>query len=412
MLRYIQQVRILRFKALAAKAKAELIQARALSAHNEAALAGCQVVPPGHALVRPAGYATSIDIIPRESVPPKAQQSQPAQELERIDIIAAMSHPGRAYAVIGPQQCGKTHLVRHVMASLARQGRQIIVIGPKVPPGEWGSCCEIYGPEWSDVKRGLEAVAKLAKQRRENASLKGVRTQSFEPVHVVIDDWTETASELGIDAGRMLTSATTMFASCMVIPTFIGHANTVASWGNRIGKSLTDNFLRVQVVPSAQRGLPDPSKSTYGVIFPGNEARKIRGEWQFDALADVPSQDPAWPGHTEHETSSETCDETWEYEAETPDETRDSSEFQRQVSPQVSLPAPGPTVIEVEDRGKWRQFQLNPQDYALARQRYAKRRQLKDVSAGMKSKVAKGVALTLAKALVGIGSPKYRIITP
>ncbi len=403
MFRYIADCR--RLWAEGTRLKAEAIRAQHL-----AAMAGATIVPAGHALVRPAGLVTEIDQVPFMIDPNKrhAAAASPTPETSEpnVDLVAAMQYPGRAYGVIGPQQSGKSWVARHALSRAAHNGHRIIVIGPKIPTHEWGTHCEIYGPEWEDVVAGLRLIGRLARDRREEATRRQIPTQSFEPIYVAIDDWTETVSMLGDEASKLLTSATTMFASCRIIPTFILHANTTRSWGNAVGKCLTENFLRVRVIAGSRDGIPDPSQSRYGVLMPGEEERKVEHEIALPRYGFLPSGAPSWP----RENGRETERETGSKRGYSPVVEADFREFPGQFP--AGLPASHPRKIRVRTARGWREIpvELTPRDNALARRAYERRGQIRDVVAAMKVKGHNKLKYELAKALVGLPSNDYEII--
>lgn len=423
MLKYLADVRESWRRGSEIKAKQELLKAQAMAARNEASFAGAMTLQPGHTLVMASGVVTQSVSAPVLSNPSERRQvvvdeQEQLKARPTVDIVKAMSYPGRCYAIWGPQQSGKSWIGRHVLSQLVQDGYRATIVGPKLPYGEWGDC-PTFGPDWESVIEGLKSMAALAEYRRRESVRRKVPTQSFTPEYWLIDDWTETVSTLGKPAEQLLVSATTMFASCRIIPIFVLHANTTKSWGNAVGKCLTENFLRVRVIAGFDdlTGKPDPRLSSYAVMMPGDEERKVDHEMIYKRYGYLPQGEPRWPSHetyneTSDETWRETSDDCWSYRGNEVETDWVSHPVSRQVSARVlELPAAPPKVVEVQDRGNWRRFQLTERDGVLARRAYEVRERIGDVVDRMQSiKATKGVRLALAKAMLGMPSPNYRIL--
>jgi hypothetical protein len=250
-------------------------------------------------------------------------------------------------------------------------------------------------------------ISQLAQDRREESTSLGIATQSYAPVYAVIDDWTETVSRLGREAEQLLTSATTMFASCNVLPIFVLHANTTASWGNAVGKCLTENFLRVRVLAGDSGGIPSPASSRYAVLMPGEEERTIAKQLTFPRFGFLPGGPPSWQ-HTAYRAR-----ETPDYGANPRSEpVCDAGMRERYASGRVcELPSAAPQRIRVRtERGKWHVALVPMETATRVRRIYESERSLSAVARTLKITGSKQTKIALAQALLGIPSPNYQIL--
>lgn len=386
MFKYMAQVR-------EAWHKGSLVKAQTLEAHNRAHFTG-QVIPKGSAFVRPAGLKTEIDQ-PNFSERNYSETIQPVRPTPDIDIVTECLALGRAYALLAGQQLGKTYVARHIAAKWDREGREIWFIGPKWGAGEWGANVTMWGPDWPEIAAGLVAVAAEAKTRREQAIRDGLKTQDCPPRLVVIDDWTECAQMLGQDAQRFVVSATTMFASVNLIPLFCGHADTSAAWGtDRVGKSLTENFLRIRV-HRAQDGARQ-----YGVLYPAEVERRQEGKLVYPQHGFIPAGEPTWAPLDVHTHTAY------------PPPERDSEGVAKRDAPgmRYAIAAASPRRVRIKTERGWRNYTVPLKTATNARRLYEETGTITAVASKLKLTGSKQVKTALAKAMLNIPSPNYTIL--
>ncbi len=161
-----------------------------------------------------------------EEQPQAAEEPAPSEAVDWQNLLRGY----HSILIYGAQGGGKTTMAEWLIRERKAAGHYVVVLDPHREFGQWPGCQVIGdGYDWEAIKGALKGFSEEIRHRyKERASQAGVK---FEPLTIVIDEWSQAALECGDAAAEFFRKSLSDIRKINIHAVFVGHGRTLEVGG-------------------------------------------------------------------------------------------------------------------------------------------------------------------------------------